>query len=171
MAGIGGVVGIVLGWLGYQVGQRTDAAAADGSLHARVADLKNLPRQKPRGPVSAFGSENVTSESWIPVLDISGTGKLLALSATPDGSETSKIRVTVDGIVVSSGLVAKAGFRNYPTPDFFFVTSGNKLTFNEFSGGTTPGIARINFKSSLKIEAMVTGSVYDVTVDWMYELE
>lgn len=36
MAGQGGVIGTILGWVGYQLGMRTDAASATGSLHAKV---------------------------------------------------------------------------------------------------------------------------------------
>jgi hypothetical protein len=44
MAGLGGVIGTVLGWLGYQVGLRTDVADAAGSLHAKVKNIadKNI---------------------------------------------------------------------------------------------------------------------------------
>ena len=39
MANIGGIVGTVIGWLGYQMGLRTDAADASGSLHAKVKNV------------------------------------------------------------------------------------------------------------------------------------
>ena len=35
-----GLMGTVLGWLGYQVGQRTDEASASGSVHAKLGDIK-----------------------------------------------------------------------------------------------------------------------------------
>lgn len=38
---LGGIIGTVLGWLGYHVGQRTDAANAIGSLHSKITDVKN----------------------------------------------------------------------------------------------------------------------------------
>ena len=41
MAGQGGVIGTILGWVGYQLGMREDAASATGSLHAKVKDVKN----------------------------------------------------------------------------------------------------------------------------------
>ena len=37
-----GLMGTVLGWLGYQVGQRTDGASATGSLHAKVRNLSDV---------------------------------------------------------------------------------------------------------------------------------
>lgn len=33
-------MGTLLGWLGYQVGQRTDAASSSGSVHAKLGDIK-----------------------------------------------------------------------------------------------------------------------------------
>ncbi len=39
MANIGGIVGTVIGWLGYQMGLRTDAADASGSLHAKIKNI------------------------------------------------------------------------------------------------------------------------------------
>jgi len=41
MAGMGGVIGTVLGWLGYSVGLRDDAASESGSLHGKLKDVKN----------------------------------------------------------------------------------------------------------------------------------
>lgn len=40
MAGLGGVVGVLLGWLGYQVGTRDEEANANGSVHGKLAKIR-----------------------------------------------------------------------------------------------------------------------------------
>lgn len=39
MSGIGGIIGSVVGWMGYQVGLREDSASSSGSLHAKVGNI------------------------------------------------------------------------------------------------------------------------------------
>ena len=65
MAGFGGVIGTILGWLGYQVGQRTDAASASGSVHAKLANITNKigTTSDTRASNTLFGWSNSTIKS------------------------------------------------------------------------------------------------------------
>lgn len=37
----GGVIGTIIGWLGYHLGLRTDAASSTGSAHGKLGDIKS----------------------------------------------------------------------------------------------------------------------------------
>jgi hypothetical protein len=52
----GGIIGTILGWLGYQVGQRTDGASSSGSLHSKVGSIQNGVNGLLASPTIANGS-------------------------------------------------------------------------------------------------------------------
>ena len=56
MAGMGSVIGVVLGWLGYQVGQRTDGASSSGSVHSKIGNIQNGVNGLLASPTIANGS-------------------------------------------------------------------------------------------------------------------
>lgn len=95
MAGFGGVIGTILGWLGYQVGQRTDAASASGSVHAKLANITNKigTTSDTRASNTIFGWSNSTIKSiQTGVTDMSGTA-------------TSTVNVTISSVVPEKSIV------------------------------------------------------------------
>ena len=105
-----GMMEAMLSFLRRQVGLRTDAADANGSLHAKVGDLKNFTGslqttvlnslQKPRGaPVRGIG-EAPQGESYLTLLNITGKGQLLFVYLKNYEAVTT-VRVSIDNVVVS----------------------------------------------------------------------
>lgn len=95
MAGFGGVIGTILGWLGYQVGQRTDAASASGSVHAKLADIINKI-----GTTSDTRASN-TLFGWS-----SSTIKSIQTGVTDmSTSATSRVDVTISSVVPEKSIV------------------------------------------------------------------
>lgn len=95
MAGFGGVIGTILGWLGYQVGQRTDAASASGSVHAKLANITNKigTTSDTRASNTLFGwSNSIIKSIQTGVTDISGT-------------DTSMANVKISSVVPEKSLV------------------------------------------------------------------
>lgn len=95
MAGFGGVIGTILGWLGYQVGQRTDAASASGSVHAKLANITNKigTTSDTRASNTLFGWSNSTIKSiQTGVTDMSTT-------------LTSRVDVTISSVVPEKSIV------------------------------------------------------------------
>lgn len=95
MAGFGGVIGTILGWLGYQVGQRTDAASASGSVHAKLANITNKigTTSDTRASNTLFGWSNSTIKSiQTGVTDMSSTA-------------TSTANVTISSVVPEKSIV------------------------------------------------------------------
>jgi len=66
MAGLGGIIGTIMGWLGYQVGLRTDAADGSGSVHAKIVDLKNKigTSADTRASNTVMGALSTGIKSW-----------------------------------------------------------------------------------------------------------
>lgn len=130
MAGQGGVIGTILGWVGYQLGMREDAASATGSLHAKVKTandrigtanpssggtdtlFKYLRRiydvdAKLKLATPKFTSGSVSySSSFQQLLSVSGSGFVtgIVVQAANKGNYGSSILavVTLDGVDVVS---------------------------------------------------------------------
>ena len=178
MAGLGDVVGVVLGWLGYQVGLRTDVADATGSLHAKVAEAKNYidasiaTRQKPRGPVNIPQSFSTNSTSYVTAYEVSGKGRLVGFAifvANSDSGGGIRIKITVDGYVVVSDVAGIAtNALQYPTDSF--LAGADAAIVNTFANGGGYRNGELNFKSSLKIEIYNTAGAYTY-LRWYAELE
>jgi len=111
-----GLMGTVLGWLGYQVGQRTDAANASGSLHAKVKDIAdnkigdNLDKFKDK--VSMFTVSNyVQRGDYYVVCDVTGAGYLTSIfnliEGIPQVRYRLKIRITIDGALKFDDYIAR----------------------------------------------------------------
>ena len=112
MAGQGGVIGTILGWVGYQLGMRADAASATGSLHAKVKDVKSAVSsvqtnmQKPRGLQKiTYSKKGASVSGWtnVTVLNLTNTRGVLRFMSleginTKTGlSDKAKLEITVDG--------------------------------------------------------------------------
>lgn len=100
MAGLGGVIGIVLGWLGYQVGQRTDAADVAGSLHAKttaiVEDTAVIGTSADdRADNTVMGWSKTQIKSWQRVTGTTNGSNALTLSVS--SVDPSKCFVFVNG--------------------------------------------------------------------------
>lgn len=97
MAGLGGVIGIVLGWLGYQVGQRTDAADVAGSLHAKTTAITAVigTSADDRADNTVMGWSKTQIKSWQRVTGTTNGSNALTLSVS--SVDPSKCFVFVNG--------------------------------------------------------------------------
>lgn len=168
-----GMMEAMLSFLRRQVGLRTDAASASGSLHAKVGDLKNFTGsflnslQKPRGaPVIGVG-EAPDSESYLTLLNITGKGQLLFIYLTDREPVTTTVRVSIDNVVVSEGCskTSSSSIKKFPV-NFLTVDPSYPM----YSKDNAAHVLNIPFKSGLKIEARRDG-FYTSRVYWIYVLE
>ena len=176
-----GMLEAMLSFLRRQIGLRTDAADASGSLHAKVTDLATNKvqdiadvietRQKPRGPASAPGSFTTSETSYQTVLNIAGKGKLLGLQMNSSYCQATEVTVTVDGYAVSTGIgVNTGGVNSYQCPLGHWLFPFSNYVYDIQANGGNARNAEMEFKSSLKIELRNTlGS--PSTVRWLYALE
>lgn len=109
-----GMAEAMLSFLRRQVGLRTDAASATGSLHAKVKDVKSAVSsvqtnmQKPRGLQKITYSKKGPSTSspvWtdITVLNLTNTRgvlRFMSLEGSSYGYDKAKLEITVDGNVI-----------------------------------------------------------------------
>ena len=127
MAGQGGVIGTILGWVGYQLGMRTDTASATGSLHAKVKtvndrigtanpssggtdtlfkyDRKIFDRLDEEYEPFSFAKNVSIPTSWTAVKNVTGRSGFLFSAGvlSHSSSYTFYIRITIDGAVVFYG--------------------------------------------------------------------
>jgi len=132
MAGQGGVIGTILGWVGYQLGMRTDAASATGSLHAKVKtandrigtanpssggtdtlfkyDRKIFDRLDEEYEPFSFAKNVSIPTSWTAVKNVTGRSGFLfsAGMLSHSNSYTFYIRITIDGAVVFYGRTSSS---------------------------------------------------------------
>ena len=148
----------MLSFLRRQVGLRTDAASASGSLHGKVTELRNYLVNTIQSYLAntiyprtdAFNAKNsyiaqerftYTGSGTRELIDVSGSGYFTGLSAMTTGS--IRIRITIDGMTKLDGITNSVDFvsSNFPV---------NQLP------------AFLRFKTSLKIEAAFvnTGTVW-----------
>ncbi|QYY41451.1 hypothetical protein ACKE5C_11040 [Aneurinibacillus thermoaerophilus] len=130
------------------LGQTGDAASGTGSLHAKIADIKNYltgtlnpnvlthtPKMTTIGYVNTVSSISTGSSDTI-LVNYSGAGILTALSVIPTNSYTctGTIEVVADGAVVFSAPIKQTEssnpnyYVNYPTSvqlgaNIYFKTS------------------------------------------------
>lgn len=160
MAGLGTVVGTVLGWLGWNIGQRTDAASSSGSLHGKVKDVKNqavvnynaLDRFKDK-TARMYETDSHTRNSWVTLVDVSGGGYLHQISA--QGSEAGAtarcfVRITIDGVLLnnpdtSNSMEALSVCTRFRDSSLSTIYEG-VIYFNIFAG------LNMRFNTSLKVE-------------------
>lgn len=97
-------MGTVLGWLGYQVGQRTDAADATGSLHAKIPDIKNYLSSTIYSYLTNTVNANVAKAPWVG-------------SKTPThtaGDYNTTITTTTDILTITGPRIILGGFIHMP---------------------------------------------------------
>lgn len=187
MAGLGGVIGTVIGWVGYQVGLRTDSASSSGSLHAKIAELRTYvntqvgTRKKPEGTMPPV-SYNTTVNDYQTALNVSGAGTLIAIAVLKaNSSDIPSIQITIDGSVVMTGKVG--GTRDkWAFPRVMDSAKGDLAIFNTstlktiFEDATDTGYVevspflRLPYKSSLKVE-LKSGGSSSQTVKILYSKE
>lgn len=171
-----GILSALIGWLGYHLGLRTDAASATGSLHAKIENIVTnlIPTlQKPRAVHGVYGSLfNGVDTSYTTALNVSGKGKLTRLSAVTDALSPAYVKITVDGTIVAWGrATASSGAYHYPTSFMFFqVIEDDKLIFDTVANGGNAINAEISYKSSLKIETKPDTNGH-IQLYWQYEHE
>ena len=163
----------LLAFLRRQVGLRTDAASATGSLHAKIKNINdntipNTVRQKPRGPAGAYGSLTSNIDAWVTALDVSGKGRLVLLGRTQSALNKSMVRVTVDAYVLATSGASYDG----PTGDSFpphdyYLTNPRMVAMGT---GVSAKNAEIDFKTSLKLELYGEAGATS-TLRWLYEIE
>jgi hypothetical protein len=161
--------GPLLAWIRLQIGQRTDAASASGSVHAKVKDVKDTLAtiQKPRTSkeIGLFSSSSLGT-NYVQAGLITGRGMLMELQFSNSSGSVfgGNLRVTVDDTVVYTLPVNIAGnTTEYPNSGFYFggdvSTTGNSYN------------AMLSFKNSLKLEANKTSEYGNFQIKWRTELE
>ena len=162
----------LLAFLRRQVGLRTDAASATGSLHAKIKNINdntipNTVRQKPRGPAGAYGSLTSGTVAWVTALNVPGKGRLVLLGRNQTNALKSRVRVTVDGFVLATSGVSYDGPAgdSFPPHDYY-LASPRMVAIAE---GVSARNAEINFKTSLRLE--IYSDLGSTTLNWLYEIE
>lgn len=159
-----GMMEALLSFLRRQVGLRTDAANAGGSVHAKIAEIRsyiagvlmNAVNSRTAAKTTFKGSSTTTGT----VLNVSGQGTLLCLRASGTSSGYSydaNVTITVDGIVFFAELMSKF---TAPNVSFFHP-------WGDFN--TTYYPANIEFKSSLRIDIARNSNL--PTFEWVYTKE
>jgi hypothetical protein len=146
MAGQGGVIGTILGWVGYQLGMRADAASATGSLHAKVKtandrigtanpssggtdtlfkyDRKIFDRLDEEYEPFSFAKNVSMPTSWTAVKNVTGRSGFLFSAGvlSHSSSYTFYIRITIDGAVVFYGRTSSLSTSSYRSPTGILYT-------------------------------------------------
>ncbi len=154
MAGLGGIISTVLGWLGYQMGQRGDVADASGSLHAKFAAFRSAFTDARAGYLdnnisgrqfdlansakTGYYAEDI-SGSWTTVVSTTGKG-IVSLSAHSDTQQNSSVDIVVDGVSLLS-------------TDTFILDAPGSLSF--VIGFSTSLLFRIRSTGSVRGQAIV----------------
>jgi hypothetical protein len=169
----------LMSFIRRQVGLRTDTADATGSLHAKIADLKEFAGtlQKPRGPISGGALFSTYSDQYLTALDLQGKGRLVTLQFhNTDKDGYAYLRLTIDGQLVTWGRSqANTAVWQGLLPSAFFITDGTGTigeAIQTSPSSTIPGgiaILDLDFKQSLKIEIADSGGTAEVR--YYYELE
>ncbi len=168
-----GMMETIYGFIRRQVGLRTDAASATGSLHAKVAELRSYVNtqlalvQKPRGIHGRPGSFSTSQTTYQTALSVTGKGKLTHLAVYTGTGGKGKAKVTIDGNLVTIGSFGTNQQMHYPTADFFFSTSEANYIF----GATENAAVNLSYKTALKIEIAYESGPEPAKIFWQYEHE
>lgn len=155
MAGLGGVIGTVLGWLGYHVGLRTDAASATGSLHAKVSDVKDtltgtisgkiFPWHQKVATFSKGSISQIEGSTTMDILSVVGNRVVLDgafVGSAPGGDAKIQLRLEIDGVEI-----------------FPWISVSLSVTNSLFSSDVTRGIGKIPLLRSLNDNG-IAGSTF-----------
>lgn len=162
-----GLIAPLLGLL-YQIGQRGDSASTTGGALARLSWLVNKQDAfKDKTPYIAK-STNSTRESWVDVVNISGSGYLTSVAAgARDVDRVSiRFRIIIDGVekfisenAAAEGMIFEEAF----IPDHpKFSDSGLRF----------PAL-NMRFKTSLQVQRYATceSSISNICVIAVYQLD
>ena len=146
MAGQGGVIGAILGWVGYQLGVRADAASATGSLHAKAKtandrigtanppsggtdtlfkyDRKIFDRLDEEYEPFSFAKNVSIPTSWTAVKNVTGRSGFLFSAGVLSHSSyyTFYIRITIDEAVVFYGQTSSSSTTAWRSPTGILYT-------------------------------------------------
>jgi len=163
-----GIMEAVLSFLRRQIGLRTDVADVAGSVHAKIAELRNVELtkyQKPRGTTKI--SWNINSTSLTDILNVSGRGELICLVHKNYNSsgDHAQYEIAVDGNIIGRMNTGSGGtliaFNYYKTLSAIGITQvftspdSGDVGFTDIAG---TGYLGIKFKTSLVIKTAKTGT-------------
>ncbi len=164
-----GMMEALLGFVRRQMGLRSDAPSASGSALARLSWLVDKQDAfKDKTPYIAK-STNSTRESWVDVVNISGSGYLTSVAAgARNGTDRVHIRfrIIIDGVekFISENSTAEGMiFEMTYIPDHpRFSDSGLRL----------PAL-NMRFKTSLQVQRYATSesSISNICVIAVYQLD
>ena len=168
-----GMMEALISFVRRQVGLRTDAASASGSLHAKLKNVVDnaIPTlQKPRALQGAPGSFITVETTYQTALDITGRGRLIALGLERTALGRQYVKVTIDGTLVAAGRgdIPAGGGWVYPIGKFILNTDDSDVGFASVEEGGS-ALVDLSFKTSLKIETHGTDN--GLYIHWQYELE
>ena len=162
-----GLIAPLLGLL-YQIGQRGDSASTTGGALARLAWLVNKQDAfKDKTPYIAKSTSTVR-ESWVDVVNISGSGYLTSVAAGARDTDrvTIRFRIVIDGVekfisenAAAEGMIFEEAF----IPDHpKFSDSGLRF----------PAL-NMRFKTSLQVQRYATceSSISNICVIAVYQLD
>ena len=160
-----GLIAPLLGLL-YQIGQREDSASTTGGALARLAWVVNKQDAfKDKTPYIAK-STNTVRDSWVDVVNITGSGYLtsVAAGAYDNDSVTIGFRIVIDGVekfAASDGSLAEK--------QIFKLTS----SYDHVTSGFTFPTLNMRFKTSLRVQRIVgcASSVSNVCAVAVYQLD
>jgi len=162
-----GLIAPLLGLL-YQIGQRGDSASTTGGALARLAWLINAQDAfKDKTPYIAK-STNSVRDSWVDVVNISGSGYLISVAAGARDMDLVGIRfrIIIDGVekFISENAAAEGMIfeRAYISEHPIYSDSGLRL----------PAL-NMRFKTSLQVQRYATceSSISNICVIAVYQLD
>ncbi len=160
-----GLIAPLLGLL-YQIGQRGDSASTTGGALARLAWLVDKQDAfKDKTPYIAKNT-SIARESWVDVVNISGSGYLTSVAA--GARDTNRVgirfRIVIDGVekFISANSVAEGMTFEEGTEHPIYSDSGLRL----------PAL-NMRFKTSLQVQRYATceSSISNICVIAVYQLD
>lgn len=140
MSGLGGIVGTVLGYLGYQIGQRTDNANDAGSAHAKLKHIDDHLNALITGTPFHLKTPTLTKasvklESSGTFLSINGPRLILggAIMAAGDWNDSYKYRTSIRLIIDGTVVVDQRADNNYEQYGGFRTAHNQGAYYSKYS--------------------------------------
>ena len=136
-----GVTGIIIGWLSNQVGLKTDVANSNGSVHAKLRDIRTIvnnisvvtdnARISNDQELILTGQTSLTAREFVVV----NPGKVrIKVDGQRDNQVSTTFNIFVDDVQVATQDITT--YQSYSTYNFdVFVKSGSKISVKVFSVG------------------------------------
>ena len=163
-----GMMEALLGFVRRQMGLRSDAPSASGSALARLSWLVDKQDAfKDKTPYIAK-STNTVRESWVDVVNISGSGYLTSVAAGARDADSVGItfRIVIDGVekFISENAAAEG-----MTFERAYISDHPKFSD---SGLRFPAL-NMRFKTSLQVQryAACESSISNICVIAVYQLD